>query len=144
MFFGGTKDLEAASEWKVTPTGPRELLITPRQGYVLTSGSDLNQYVAPSGDLQNPWPWTFSAAVRRLFSNWRPNKLKEVYHVNTPANFGGHGSQPHYSFRYAEYDALNPYGGFFGYPDDGSLTPNPHRPTYNNLRLSCTGYVTLT
>lgn len=133
MFFGDTKDLEAASEWKVHPTGREALVITPRSGYVLTSGSDLNQFVAPTGDMQNPWPWTFSAAVRRMFGNWRANNKVEVYHRNTPANFGGHGSIPHYSFRHGEYNEDSPYGGFGGYPTDGSLRPNPGRPTYNNL-----------
>lgn len=132
-FFGGTTDLEAASEWKVTPLGNRELVITPREGYVLTSGSDLNQYVAPVGDMQNPWPWTFSAMVKGLFARWRKNNLRDVYHVNLPANYGGKGSVPFYRSRHREYNAENPYGEFAGAPGDGSMIPNPKRPMYNNL-----------
>lgn len=128
MFFGDTKDLEAANEWKVYPTGPTDLVITPRSGYVLTSGSDLNQYVAPVGDLQNPWPWTFSAAVKRMFKNWRPNNLRVVEHHNTPANFGVHGSDPFYGSRHREFA-----DGIGSYPGGGAEWPNPKRPTYNNL-----------
>ena len=131
-FFGDTKDVESAAEWKVFPSGPVDLVITPRRGVILTAGSDLNQFVAPSGDMQNPWPWTFSAAVRRMANNWKALTKRTVEHHNTPANFGGHGSVVKYSFVHREFDdgVGNAPGGYNG---GGALIPMPKRPMYNNL-----------
>jgi hypothetical protein len=122
--FSGESGLEVAAQWQATPKGPTNILVIPRNGVILTSGSDLDQAAVSSGDRRLPWPPVFLAAVKRMFNGWGKRDLKEVYAKVLPGNYGSQGSLAQYGFRGSEF------GGPFLYPGP---VPVGTRPMYDNI-----------
>lgn len=131
-FIGGTNDLAASPEQYLVPTGPANIILIHRNEVILTSGSDLNVTAISSGGLGNPWPKIVGTFMARLFKgSWRPNKLQEIAHHNSPGNYGSHGGSVGYSFRGREFGGVgNMPGANLSLSGNHS---NPKRPTYNNL-----------
>jgi hypothetical protein len=120
---GGTLDLAAQPDQYVVPSGPLEILITPGQEVILTSGSDLDNTAVSSGPRGLPWPSIINGMIK-FFNAWRPNSLRQVHHQNIPGNYGAVTSVANFGFRGRE---------FFGVGSYPQPTPFPWRPTYNNL-----------
>lgn len=120
---GGTLDTAAQPDQYVVPSGPLEILITPGQEVILTSGSDFDNTAQSSGPRYLPWPRIINGMVK-FFNSWRPNRLRQVYNQNLPGNYGAVTSVANFGFRGREFYGIG------SYPQP---TPFPWRPMYNNL-----------